>query len=294
MFNGAEAGDILNSLTLGARGLLSLADQTFRQRITHFVREKIPRRRNGADGPVGHGYFICTNPDASKLSAASVFSHVGKKTPAFFRFALGISYAGIPDMGQRLHNIAFRMYSKEGNWDILSSGGPVFFVRDPIYFASVNHANNPDKRTNLNNSTNTFDFISSMPQTLHNLIFTYFDMSWPKGWRKMNSYPAHTFKFVNSNGKYVYVRFKFTSLHGNEYFTDEEAARIKGIDPQWGAKDLYSAIDRGDYPAWNLEAQLLPPELVDKLNFNPFDVTKVSAELLLCFQVINIHYYYFL
>lgn len=289
LFNGAKDPNMLNSLTLGSKGVIVITDQSLRQRLTHFVRERIPWRNNAAEGTGARGYFICTNPEASKLSAASVFRNVGQKTPAFFRLSNALNLPGAPDVVRGLHGIAVKIYSAEGIWDMLTLDRPVFSIRDPILFTDIIHADSPDPKTNVLDSERSFDFASLTPQVLHSFIFQYADMGLPQGYRKMNTWPVHTFKFINKEGDYVYVRFKLKSLQGAASFDDNEAAIIRGIEPQWARRDLLRAIEKGDYPAWNLEAQILHPERAAKLDFNPFDPTKVIIRKSINMTTINFY-----
>ncbi|XP_074600200.1 catalase-like [Brevipalpus obovatus] len=273
-YNGAKITNIINSLSVGKYGPILLTDNIFLEKIGHLNRERIPERRVSARGNGAFGFFKCTNDGLSDITEASLFSEKGKKTKIAVRFGLVTSRIGSAETRRDAVTMAVKFYTDKGNWDLLMDTFPVFAIRDPIRYPDLIHAFNADPKNNLENLNMRFDYISLVPETLPRITYLYSDRGIPDGWRHMDAYSPNTFKFVNKKRDYIYVRFMVESQQGTKTLTDEKAAELRGTTPDYSSRDLYDSIKNGDYPKWTLKAQLLDPSKVEKLKFNPFDVTK--------------------
>ncbi|NLY73001.1 MAG: catalase [Tissierellia bacterium] len=271
---GAPVANNQDVMTAGPRGPMVLQDVWFLEKLAHFDREVIPERRMHAKGSGAFGKFT-VNKDITKYTKASVFSEIGKETEVFVRFSTVAGERGAADAERDIRGFAIKFYTEEGNWDIVGNNTPVFFFRDPLKFPDLNHAVKRDPRTNMRSATNNWDFWSSLPEALHQVTITMSDRGIPKSYRHMHGFSSHAFSFINKDDERVWVKFHFETQQGIENLTDQEASELVGCDRESHQRDLYEAIERGDYPKWTMYVQLMSEEEADNLDYNPFDLTKV-------------------
>ena len=271
---GAPVVDNQNSMTAGPRGPLLMQDVWFLEKMAHFDREVIPERRMHAKGSGAFGTFTVTN-DISHYTRAKIFSAVGKKTELFARFSTVAGERGAADAERDIRGFAVKFYTEEGNWDMVGNNTPVFFLRDPLKFPDLNHAVKRDPRTNMRSAQNNWDFWTLLPEALHQVTIVMSDRGLPKSYRHMHGFGSHTYSFINANNERFWVKFHFKCLQGIENLTDEEAAKVVGDDRESHQKDLFEAIERTDYPRWELKVQVMPEKDADTYHIHPFDLTKV-------------------
>lgn len=272
--SGAPVSDNTNSLTAGQRGPMMLQDVWFLEKMAHFDREVIPERRMHAKGSGAFGTFTVTN-DVTKYTKAKVFSEVGKKTEIFTRFSTVAGERGAADAERDIRGFAVRFYTEEGNWDLVGNNTPVFFLRDGLRFADLNHAVKRDPKTNMRSAQNNWDFWSMLPEAFHQVTITMSDRGLPRSYRNMHGFGSHTYSFVNEANERVYVKYHWVSQQPIENLTDAEAAELVGNDRESHQRDLFDAIERGEFPKWKLHVQIMTEEQARNHHENPFDITKV-------------------
>ena len=271
--NGAPVGDNQNSQTAGPNGPVLLQDVQLVQKLQRFDRERIPERVVHARGAAAYGVFEAS-ADISTLSRAKVFAK-GSKTPVFVRFSTVIHGLHSPETLRDPRGFATKFYTSEGNWDLVGNNLPVFFIRDAIKFPDMVHSLKPAPDTNLQDPNRFFDFFSHQPEATHMLTRLYSDYGIPKGYQYMDGNSVHAWKLVNNAGKYVYVKFHWASRQGQHNLTMQEAAAIQAHDFNHASRSLLEAIKRKQYPQWDLFIQVMQPEDMAKLDFNPLDATKI-------------------
>ncbi|GAB2790629.1 catalase [Halomonas shantousis] len=271
---GAPIADNQNSLSAGPRGPLLLEDYQLIEKLTHQNRERIPERAVHAKGWGAHGTFTVTQ-DITRYTRAKLFSEVGKQTPVLARFSTVAGEAGAADAERDVRGFSLKFYTEEGNWDIVGNNTPVFFVRDPYKFPDFIHTQKRHPRTNLRSSTAMWDFWSLSPESLHQITILMSDRGLPQTVRHMNGYGSHTYSLINDAGERVWVKFHFKSLQGHRHWTNEEAAEVVGRTRESTQEDLYSSIDKGDYPKWRFCIQVMTEDQARQVPYNPFDLTKV-------------------
>lgn len=271
---GIPVSDNQNSLTAGARGLLLMQDFYLLEKMAHFNRERIPERVVHAKGSGAYGTFTVTN-DITRYTKAKLFSQVGKQTEIIARFSTVAGERGAADAERDVRGFAIKFYTEEGNWDMVGNNTPVFFVRDPLKFSDFIRTQKRDPKTNLRNPTAMWDFWSLSPESLHQVTILFSDRGLPKGHRHMNGFGSHTFSFINAHNERFWVKFHFKTMQGIENLTNSEANQIVGDDRESAQRDLFYAIEKGDYPKWRFMVQIMPEPDADKLPYNPFDLTKV-------------------
>ncbi len=271
---GAPVVDNQNSMTAGPRGPLLMQDVWFLEKMAHFDREVIPERRMHAKGSGAFGTFTVTN-DITQYTRAKIFAEVGKQTQLFARFSTVAGERGAADAERDIRGFAVKFYTEEGNWDMVGNNTPVFFLRDPLKFPDLNHAVKRDPKTNMRSAQNNWDFWTLLPEALHQVTIVMSDRGLPKSYRHMHGFGSHTYSFINANNERFWVKFHFKCMQGIENLTDEEAARVVGEDRESHQKDLFEAIDRADYPRWELKVQVMPEKDADTYHVHPFDLTKV-------------------
>uniref|UniRef100_K1QTD6 Catalase n=1 Tax=Magallana gigas TaxID=29159 RepID=K1QTD6_MAGGI len=274
---GAPIGLKTATMTAGPLGPVLVQDFVFNDEMAHFDRERIPERVVHAKGAGAFGYFECTH-DISKYTKAKPFESVGKKTPVGVRFSTVGGESGSADTARDPRGFAVKMYTEDGNWDIVGNNTPIFFIRDPILFPSFIHTQKRNPRTHLKDPDMFWDFISLRPETTHQVSFLFSDRGTPDGYRRMNGYGSHTFKLVNKDGKPVFCKFHFKTDQGIQNLSAAEANRLSAEDPDYAIRDLYNNIEDGKYPSWTLKIQIMTPEQAEKYKWNPFDVTKVWSQ----------------
>ncbi|CAH2240104.1 jg6358 [Pararge aegeria aegeria] len=252
----------------------SFSNEYFIDFLTHNDAERIPERVVHASGTGAHGYFEVTH-DVSKYTKAEVFNGVGKKTRIFGRFSNAAQNLGGSDLVREQKGLAVKFYTREGNLDLLCINLPVFFYRDPIEFGHFVHSSKRNPRTQLFDPSLRWDYVTKRPDNVHGQLWVQSDFGLPNGYRKMNQFPIHTYEINNKHGDKYYVRFNFISNQGIEFLSDEAAAAIGSRDPDYFKRDLYNAIENGNYPSWNLEMDLITLEEIKKLDYDPFDLTRL-------------------
>ncbi len=271
---GCPVVDNQNVLTAGPRGPQLLQDVWFLEKLAHFDREVIPERRMHAKGSGAYGTFTVTH-DISPYTRAKIFSQVGKKTDVFVRFSTVAGERGAADAERDIRGFAVKFYTEEGNWDLVGNNTPVFFLRDPLKFPDLNHAVKRDPRTNLRSAENNWDFWTLLPEALHQITIVMSDRGIPASYRHMHGFGSHTFSFINAASERFWVKFHLRTQQGIKNLTDAEAEAAVGKDRETHQRDLYEAIERGDFPKWTLSVQIMPETDAEKVPYHPFDLSKV-------------------
>lgn len=271
---GAPVPDNQNSQTAGPRGPMLMQDFWFLEKMAHFDREVIPERRMHAKGSGAFGTFKVTH-DITQYTKASIFSEIGKETEMFARFSTVAGERGAADAERDIRGFALKFYTDEGNWDLVGNNTPVFFFRDPMQFPDLNHAVKRDPKTNMRSANNNWDFWTLLPEALHQLTILMSDRGIPKSFRHMHGFGSHTFSLLNAQNERSWVKFHFITQQGIENLSNEEAAEVIGKDRESNQRDLFEAIERGDFPKWKMYIQVMSEEEAKNYRFHPFDVTKV-------------------
>jgi catalase len=272
--SGAPVGDNQNSLTAGPRGPVLVQDWQLFEKHAHFNRERIPERVVHAKGSAAYGTLTITH-DLTRYSKAKLFASVGKQTECFLRFSTVAGERGAADAERDVCGFAIKFYTEEGNWDMVGNNTPVFFVRDPYKFPDFIRTQKRDPKTNMRNPTAMWDFWSLSPESLHQVTILFSDRGIPKSYRHINGFGSHTYSFINANNERFWVKFHFKTMQGIQCLTDTEAAGIVGDDRESHQRDLFAAIERGDFPKWRFCVQVMPENEADATPYNPFDLTKV-------------------
>lgn len=274
---GAPVANNQDSLTAGPRGPMLLQDVWFLEKMAHFDREVIPERRMHAKGSGAFGTFTVTN-DISRYSSAKIFSEVGKQTEMFARFSTVAGERGAADAERDIRGFAVKFYTEEGNWDLVGNNTPVFFFRDPLKFPDLNHAVKRDPRTNLRSAENNWDFWTNLPESLHQVTIVMSDRGIPASYRHMHGFGSHTYSLINAEGERFWVKFHHVNQQGIKNLTDEEAGALVGADRESHQRDLFDAIENGDFPKWKLMVQIMPEADAETYKYHPFDLTKVWSK----------------
>jgi catalase len=272
---GRPVGDNQNALTVGPRGPIVFEDFLLFEKMAHFNRERVPERVVHAKGSGAYGFFVCTNPAMPTYTTAKLFSAVGKRTPTFLRFSTVGGEKGSADTERDPRGFALKFYTEEGNWDMVGNNTPVFFIRDPLKFGDFIHTQKRDPQTNLKSPTMMWDFWSLSPESLHQVTILFSDRGTPDGYRHMHGYSSHTFSLINRNNELFYVKWHLKTQQGIKNFTREQAEEMRGKDPDYAQRDLFEAIQRGDFPRWRVCMQVMPEMDAETYHINPFDLTKV-------------------
>jgi catalase len=263
-----------NSMTVGPRGPILLQDYTFHEKMAHFNRERIPERVVHAKGTGAFGTFTIIN-NITSYTRAKIFDTIGKKTRVFLRFSRVAGERGSADTERDPRGFAIKFYTEDGNWDLAGNNTPVFFIKDPKKFDDFIHTQKRDPRTNCKSPTMMWDYWSLNPESLHQVLILMSDRGTPYSYRHMNGYGSHTFSFFNKKNERCWVKFHLKTKQGIKNFTGPEAEEMKARDLDWAQRDLMEAIDRKDYPRWNMQIQIMTDEQAKTFRWNPFDLTKV-------------------
>jgi len=278
---GGPISDDLNTLKVGDRGPTLIEDFHFREKIFHFDHERIPERVVHARGYGAHGYFETTK-SLSEYTRADIFQRVGEKTPVFVRFSTVAGSKGSFDLARDVRGFAVKIYTKEGNWDIVGNNIPVFFIQDAIRFPDMVHAvkEEPDRAFPQAQSAhdNFWDFISLTPESMHMIMWVMSDRAIPRSFRFMEGFGVHTFRFLNDKDKSTFVKFIWKPKLGLQSVVLNEAVKINGADPDFHRRDLWTAIQAGDFPEWELCVQLFDQDFADSFDFDVLDPTKLIPE----------------
>jgi catalase len=270
--SGAPVASDDHSLTVGPNGPILLQDHYLIEQMANFNRERIPERQPHAKGSGAFGYFEVTQ-DVSAYTKAAVFQP-GTRTDTLIRFSTVAGERGSPDTWRDPRGFALRFYTSEGNFDIVGNNTPVFFLRDPMKFQHFIRSQKRLARNNLRSPDMQWDFWTLSPETAHQVAWLFGDRGIPRTWRHMNGYGSHTYSWINAAGETFWVRYHFISDQGIQCLTQAEADDIAGKDGDYHARDLYEAIERGEFPSWTLKMQIMPFEDARTYRFNPFDLTK--------------------
>ncbi len=271
--NGAPIG-AMQTLTAGPRGPVLMQDVQLLEQMQHFNRERIPERVVHAKGSGAYGTFTVTSAP-TQFTKAKFLSEVGKKTEVFLRFSTVAGERGAADAERDVRGFAVKFYTEEGNWDLVGNNTPVFFVRDPHKFQMFIHTQKRHPQTNLRNMDMQWDFWSLCPEALHQVTILFSDRGIPKSYRTMHGFGSHTYSMINDAGERVWVKFHFKSLQGIKNYMDEEAAELIGNDRESHQRDLFEAIEHGDFPKWRVCIQVMTQAQAETFRWNPFDLTKV-------------------
>ncbi|MFD2651369.1 catalase KatA [Brucella rhizosphaerae] len=270
---GAPIPDNQNSLTAGERGPVLLQDYQLLEKLSHQNRERIPERVVHAKGWGAFGTLTITG-DISKYTRAKALQP-GAKTPMLARFSTVAGEQGAADAERDVRGFALKFYTEEGNWDLVGNNTPVFFVRDPLKFPDFIHTQKRHPKSNLRSATAMWDFWSLSPESLHQVTILMSDRGLPTDVRHINGYGSHTYSFWNDAGERYWVKFHFKTLQGHKHWTNDEAERVIGRTRESTQEDLFTSIDKGEFPKWKVQVQIMPELDADKTPYNPFDLTKV-------------------
>ncbi len=270
---GNPVADNQNSLSAGPRGPLLMQDYQLLEKLAHQNRERIPERTVHAKGSAAYGTLTITH-DITKYSKAAVF-RPGSQTEALLRFSTVAGERGAADAERDVRGFALKFYTEEGNWDLVGNNTPVFFVRDPSKFPDFIHTQKRHPRTNLRSNTAAWDFWSLSPESLHQVTILMSDRGLPRSLRHVHGFGSHTYSFLNAANERFWVKFHFKTLQGIQNMTNAEAATVVARDRESSQRDLYEAIERGDFPKWRFCVQIMPEKDAETCRWNPFDLTKV-------------------
>lgn len=278
---GVRIGDNQNTLKAGLRGPSLLEDFILREKITHFDHERIPERIVHARGSGAHGYFEAYD-SLHKYTRAAPFSQKGKITPVFVRFSTVAGERGSKDTARDARGFAVKFYTDEGNWDLVGNNIPVFFIQDAMKFPDLVHAVKPEPHHGMPQAASAhdtfWDFVSLMPESTHMLMWVMSDRGIPRSYRMMQGFGVHTFRLVNEQGQSVFCKFHWTPLQGTHSLVWDEAVKISGADPDFHRRDLWEAIESGEFPEWELGLQIFTEEQADSFSFDVLDSTKLVPE----------------
>jgi catalase len=278
---GIPVADDQNTLRIGARGPSALEDFHFREKIFHFDHERIPERVVHARGFGAHGYFE-NYESLADITRADLFQRAGEQTPAFVRFSTVAGNKGSSDLARDVRGFAVKLYTQEGNWDLVGNNIAVFFIQDAIKFPDLIHAakQEPDRGFPQAQTAhdNFWDFVSLMPESTHMLMWAMSDRAIPRSFRFMEGFAVHTFRFVNAEGRSTFVKFHWKPKLGLQSVAWNEAVKINGADPDFHRRDLWDAIQAGSFPEWELGLQLFDDEFADRFDFDVLDATKIIPE----------------
>jgi catalase len=278
---GVPVADDQNSLKIGPRGPTLMEDFHFREKIFHFDHERIPERVVHARGYGAHGFFE-NYKSLADVTKADIFQRAGEKTPAFVRFSTVAGNKGSADLARDVRGFAVKLYTKQGNWDIVGNNIPVFFIQDAIKFPDLIHAakQEPDRGFPQAQTAhdNFWDFISLMPESINMALWIMSDRTIPRSLRFMEGFGVHTFRMVNEGGKSTFVKFHWKPKLGMQSVVWNEAVKLNGADPDFHRRDLWDAIQSGNYPEWELGLQLFDDKFADEFEFDVLDPTKLIPE----------------
>jgi len=270
---GNPIADNQNSLTAGAKGPLLMQDYQLIEKLAHQNRERIPERVVHAKGSGAFGTLTITN-DISQYTKAKVLQK-GEQTPMLIRISTVAGERGAADAERDVRGFAMKFYTKEGNWDLVGNNTPVFFIKDPLKFPDFIHTQKRHPRTNMRSPKAMWDFWSLSPESLHQVTILMSDRGIPKTLRNMNGYGSHTYSLINNKNERFWVKFHFKTAQGIQTLTNSEAEAIVAKDRESSQRDLYESIEKGDFPKWNFQIQIMTNEEAKNAPFNPFDLTKV-------------------
>jgi len=278
---GIPVADDQNTLRAGARGPALLEDFHLREKIFHFDHERIPERVVHARGYGAHGYFECTDP-LTDVTRADLFQRKGERVPAFVRFSTVAGSKGSVDLARDVRGFAVKIYTKQGNWDLVGNNIPVFFIQDAMKFPDLVHSVKPEPDRGFPQATaahdNFWDFISLTPESMHMIMWAMSDRAIPRSFRFMEGFGVHTFRFLDRKDRSTFVKFHWKPKLGLQSVVWNEAVKINGADPDFHRRDLWDAITTGAFPEWELGVQLFDQKFADRFAFDVLDSTKIIPE----------------
>ncbi|KON88767.1 catalase [Sporosarcina globispora] len=279
---GHPVTDNQNIRTIGNRGPATLENYHFIEKISHFDREEVPERVVHARGAGAFGYFetygkVGDEP-VEKYTRAKVFSGAGRKTPLMIRFSTVAGAKDSPETARDPRGFAVKMYTEDGNWDLVGNNLKIFFIRDAMKFPDMIHAFKPDPVSNVPNPERMFDFVSRTPEATHMITFLFSPWGIPATYRHMQGSGVNTYKWMNENGEAVLVKYHWEPKQGIRNLTQEEANEVQAKNVGHATQDLFEAIKRGDYPEWELFVQIMEDDYHSELDFDPLDDTKLWPE----------------
>lgn len=278
---GVAIADNQNTLKAGLRGPSLLEDFILREKITHFDHERIPERVVHARGSGAHGYFEAYD-DLSKVTRATPFAKKGKITPVFVRFSTVAGERGSKDTARDVRGFAVKFYTDEGNWDLVGNNMPVFFIQDAMKFPDLVHALKPEPHHGMPQAASAhdtfWDFVSLMPESTHMLMWVMSDRAIPRSYRMMQGFGVHTFRLINEQGESIFCKFHWKPIQGTHSLVWDEAVKISGADPDFHRRDLWEAIESGEFPEWELGLQIFSEEQAEGFSFDVLDSTKIIPE----------------
>ena len=279
--HGTPVSDNQNSLKGGPRGPTLLEDFILREKIQHFDHERIPERIVHARGSAAHGVFELTESLAD-YTTARVLTEVGEKTEVFTRFSTVAGGAGSVDTPRDVRGFAVKFYTREGNWDLVGNNIPVFFIQDAIKFPDLIHAVKMEADRGYPQAASAhdtfWDFIGLMPESTHMVMWAMSDRAIPRSLRMIEGFGVNTFRLINAKGEAHFVKFHWRPKLGAQSTCWDEAVKIAGADPDFHRRDLFDAIDKGDFPEWEFAVQILSQDEADALPFDILDATKLIPE----------------
>ncbi|APA67055.1 catalase [Janthinobacterium sp. 1_2014MBL_MicDiv] len=278
---GVPVGDNQNSLKAGLRGPTLMEDFILREKLTHFDHERIPERVVHARGSAAHGYFECYK-EQSKLTRATPFAKAGKRTPVFVRFSTVAGERGSTDTARDVRGFAVKFYTDEGNWDLVGNNIPVFFIQDAMKFPDLVHAVKPEPHNGIPQAASAhdtfWDFASLSPEITHMLMWVMSDRAIPRSFRMMQGFGVHTFRLVNAKGQSVFCKFHWSPMAGTHSLVWDEAVKLSGADSDFHRRDLWEAIECGEYPEYELSFQVFTEAQAEAFPFDVLDPTKLIPE----------------
>ncbi len=281
---GVPVADNQNSLRAGTRGPTLLEDFALREKITHFDHERIPERVVHARGTGAHGYFQVYKSMAP-YTRAHFLQDPAVKTPVFVRFSTVGGSRGSADTPRDVRGFAVKFYTQEGNYDLVGNNMPVFFIQDAVKFPDFVHAVKPEPHNEIPQASSAhdtlWDFISLTTETAHMIMWLMSDRAIPKSLRMMEGFGVHTFRFVNAKGESRFVKFHWKPLLGVHSLVWDEAQKLAGKDADFNRRDLYEAIENGDFPEWEFGVQMFGDKEADSFDFDILDPTKLIPEELI-------------
>ncbi len=274
--------DNQNQRTVGARGPATLENYQFLEKISHFDRERIPERVVHARGVTAYGFFEAYgawgDEPISRYTRAKLFQEKGKRTDVALRFSTVAGGRDSSEAARDPRGFAVKFYTEEGNWDLVGNNLGVFFLRDAIKFPDFIHSQKPDPVTFRQEPNRIFDFISQSPESMHMVTLVFGPRGLPATYRHMQGFGVNTYKWINQQGESVLVKYHWIPKQGVKSLTAEDAANIQAKDLGHATRDLFDSIERGDYPAWELQVQLMSDDEHAELDWDPLDDTKVWPE----------------
>ncbi|MCP3027836.1 catalase [Halobacillus sp. A5] len=279
---GRPVTDNQNIRTIGNRGTATLENYHFIEKISHFDREEVPERVVHARGSGAFGFFktygkVGDEP-VEKYTRAKVFSGAGKKTPLMVRFSTVAGAKDAPETDRDPRGFAVKMYTEDGNWDLVGNNLKIFFIRDAMKFPDMIHAFKADPASNVKNPERMFDFVSRTPEATHMITFLFSPWGIPATYRHMQGSGVNTYKWVNDKGEAVLVKYHWEPKQGIRNLTQEEADMVQAKNVSHATQDLYESIERGEYPEWELFVQVMEDGYHPELDFDPLDDTKLWPE----------------